>query len=269
MTDLAGRIAWVTGAGSGIGEASALALAGAGATLVLTGRRSEPLDAVAARIAASGGTAVVQPGDLTRPEMAGGIVAEVVRRFGRLDLLVNNAGLNIAARAWRDLTPASIDAVLHGNLSAAFYCAAAALEPMRRQRDGLLIHTASWAGKYVSPVSGPAYTAAKHAVVAMSQSINVEEYRERDPVDRGAAGRGRDPDPRQAARAAEHAEERAAMLQPRGPRRAGAVHRHAAAGRVPQRGDDQPDDEPHVWDVTGGGHAGRDLPLSLVERGRG
>ena len=214
MTDLAGRIAWVTGAGSGIGEASALALAGAGATLVLTGRRSEPLDAVAARIAASGGTAVVQPGDLTRPETAGGIVAEVVRRFGRLDLLVNNAGLNIAARAWRDLTPASIDAVLHGNLSAAFYCAAAAMEPMRRQRDGLLIHTASWAGKYVSPVSGPAYTAAKHAVVAMSQSINVEEYRSGIrstavlPAEVATPILDRRPVP-------PNAEERAAMLQPR------------------------------------------------------
>ncbi len=178
MTDLAGRVAWVTGAGSGIGEASALALAGAGATLVLTGRRTEPLDAVAAAISAAGGTAVALPGDLTRPETAGGIVAETLRRFGRLDLLVNNAGLNIAARAWRDLTPGSIDTVLQGNLSAAFYCAAAALEPMRRQRDGVLIHTASWAGKYISPVSGPAYTAAKHAVVAMSQSINVEEFRD-------------------------------------------------------------------------------------------
>ena len=177
MAELGGRVAWVTGAGSGIGEAACLALAGAGAGIVLTGRRSGPLDAVADRIASSGGTALVLPGDLTRPEAAGEIVAEIERRFGRLDLLVNNAGLNIAARAWRDLVPGSIDTVLQGNLSAAFYCAAAALGPMRRARDGQLIHTASWAGKYISPVSGPAYTAAKHAVVAMSQSINVEEYR--------------------------------------------------------------------------------------------
>ncbi len=213
MTDLAGRIAWVTGAGSGIGKASALALAGAGATLVLTGRRTEPLDAVAARISAAGGTAVVLPGDLTRPETAGGIVAEALRRFGRLDFLVNNAGLNIAARAWRDLTPSSIDTVLQGNLSAAFYCAAAALEPMRRQRDGVLIHTASWAGRYISPVSGPAYTAAKHAVVAMSQSINVEEYRSGIrstavlPAEVATPILDRRPVP-------PNADERAAMLQP-------------------------------------------------------
>ncbi len=177
MAELTGRVAWITGAGSGIGEAAALALGGAGATLVLTGRRPEPLAAVAQRSEAAGGRAMALPGDLTRPGTAGEIVAEVERRFGRLDMLVNNAGLNIAARAWRDLTPDSIDTVIGGNLSAAFYCAAAALAPMRRQRDGLLIHTASWAGKYISPISGPAYTAAKHAVVAMSQSINVEEYR--------------------------------------------------------------------------------------------
>lgn len=177
MAELSGKVAWVTGAGSGIGEAACLALAGAGAAIVLTGRRAAPLEAVAARVASAGGTASCLPGDLTHAATAGEIVAEIERRFGRLDILVNNAGLNIAARAWRDLTPGSIDTVLQGNLSAAFYCAAAALAPMRRARDGVLIHTASWAGRYISPVSGPAYTAAKHGVVAMSQSINVEEYR--------------------------------------------------------------------------------------------
>ena len=213
MAGLDGTIAWVTGAGSGIGEAAALALAGAGAILTLTGRRREPLDAVVATISAAGGTAMALPGDLTRPETAGAVVGEVLSRFGRLDILVNNAGLNIAARAWRDLTPDSIDAVLQGNLSSAFYCAAAALEPMRRQRDGVLIHTASWAGKYISPVSGPAYTAARHAVVAMSQSINVEEYRNGIqstallPAEVATPILDRRPVP-------PSAEERAAMLQP-------------------------------------------------------
>ena len=176
-TPLAGRVAWVTGAGSGIGEAASLALAKAGASIVLTGRRPEPLEAVVARILEAGGTALSMPGDLTESATAARIVGEIERRFGRLDLLVNNAGLNIAKRAWADLTPEGIDTLLHGNLSAAFYCSAAALHPMRRAKDGVLIHTASWAGKYISPLSGPAYTAAKHAVVAMSQSINVEEFR--------------------------------------------------------------------------------------------
>ena len=176
MSELTGKVAWITGAGSGIGEAAALALAGAGATVILTGRRPDPLRIVADRVGGAGGVAHPMPGDLTRPETARDIVAEIERRFGRLDLLVNNAGLNIGPRSWRDLTPDGIDTVIHGNLSAAFYCVVAALRPMRQSGGGVLIHTASWAGKYIHPVSGPAYTAAKHAVVAMSQSLNMEEY---------------------------------------------------------------------------------------------
>jgi NADP-dependent 3-hydroxy acid dehydrogenase YdfG len=176
MESLVGKIAWVTGAGSGIGQAIAAALAGAGCTTVLTGRRLDALEQTADGIARKGGAAWPRAGDLTQSETAGTIVAEIEERFGRLDILVNNAGINLAERAWRDLTTARIDSVIQSNLSAAFYCAAAAMHPMRRARQGLLIHTASWAGKFIHPVSGPVYTAAKHAVIAMSQSINMEEY---------------------------------------------------------------------------------------------
>jgi len=175
--NLDGKVAWVTGAGSGIGRAAALALAGAGATVVATGRRPDALKETVDAIAAAGGTAAAITGDLAKGPTAGAIVSEIDRRFGRLDVLVNNAGGNIAERAWLSLTPERIDALIAGNLSAAFYCAAAAMHPMRRAQRGLLVHTASWAGKFIHPVSGPAYTAAKHAVVAMSQSINMEEYR--------------------------------------------------------------------------------------------
>ena len=176
MAQLDGKVAWVTGAGSGIGEAASLALAKAGAKVVLTGRREEALQAVAARIEAMGGTAVVAAGDVSKSALATATVETIDARFGRIDILVNNAGSNIAARRWDQLSFEGIDQVLNTNLSAAFYCAAAALKPMRRQRDGVLIHTASWAGKYIGPLSGPTYTAAKHAVVAMSQTINMEDY---------------------------------------------------------------------------------------------
>ncbi|MBX3567060.1 MAG: SDR family NAD(P)-dependent oxidoreductase [Rhizobiaceae bacterium] len=177
MSVLNGRVAWVTGASSGIGQAAAFALAGAGATVVATGRRADALRDTVERIEAAGGTALAIAGDLAEAATAGRIVGEVDRRFGRLDVLVNNAGGNIAARSWEKLTTEGIDTLINGNLSAAFYCAAAAMHPMRRAGQGLLIHTASWAAKFIHPVSGPAYTAAKHAVVAMSQSINMEEYR--------------------------------------------------------------------------------------------
>jgi NADP-dependent 3-hydroxy acid dehydrogenase YdfG len=96
-------------------------------------------------------------------------------KFGRLDILVNNAGLNIAERSWAKLSSAGAVEVLDGNLASAFHCVIAALPMMRAQQDGVLIHTASFAGRWVSPLSGSAYTAAKHGVVAMSHSINMEE----------------------------------------------------------------------------------------------
>ena len=175
MAHLQGKVAWVTGAASGIGEATALTLAAEGATVVLTGRRVAPLEDVARRIREAGGTAHVQAGDLGASAVVHRIADWIGSELRRLDVLVNNAGLNITARAWHDLQPDGVDAVVQANLSAAFYCAMAALRLMRPQRDGVLIHTASLAGRFVSPLSGPAYTAAKHAVVAMSHSINMEE----------------------------------------------------------------------------------------------
>jgi NADP-dependent 3-hydroxy acid dehydrogenase YdfG len=172
---LDGKVAWITGAGSGIGEAAALKLAEAGATLVLTGRRRAPLESVAARIAAMGGTAEIQPADLTDAAAVAATGAFIGDRFGRLDILVNNAGLNITPRRWSVLTPEGIDELVRGNLSSAMYCVTVALPFMRAQRDGVLIHTASMAGRLISPMAGPGYIAAKHGVVAMSHSINAEE----------------------------------------------------------------------------------------------
>lgn len=175
MARLQGKVAWVTGAGSGIGEAAALKLAEGGATLVLTGRRRDPLEAVAARVAAMGGVAEVQPADLMDPAAVKAVGAFIGSRFGRLDILVNNAGLNILPRRWAVLSTDGVDELIRGNLSSAMYCVTVALPFMRAQRDGVLIHTASMAGRNVSPLSGPGYTAAKHAVVAMSHTINMEE----------------------------------------------------------------------------------------------
>ena len=174
MGQLAGKIAWITGAGSGIGAAAAAVLAAEGAAVVLTGRRPEPLHEVAERIAAAG-TAVVEPADVADAAAVERIAARIRERFGRLDILVNNAGLNVLERDWARLRPSAVDEVIRADLSSAFYCVIAALPMMRAQRDGVLIHTASLAGRFVGPLSGPTYTAAKHGVVAMSHSINMEE----------------------------------------------------------------------------------------------
>jgi NADP-dependent 3-hydroxy acid dehydrogenase YdfG len=176
MGQLDGKVAWVTGAGTGIGEAGAKALAREGASVVLSGRRREPLEAVARAIETTGGRAVVEPGDMTDAKRVTEIAESIRERFGRLDILVNNAGNNVKERSWKELTPERIDTVIDANLSSAFYCAWAALPMMREQKDGVLIHTASWAGRYVSVLSGPGYTAAKHGVVAMSHELNMEEF---------------------------------------------------------------------------------------------
>jgi NADP-dependent 3-hydroxy acid dehydrogenase YdfG len=169
---LAGKVAWVTGAGSGIGEAAALRLAEAGAAVVLTGRRREPLEATAAAIVAKGGAATVAPADVQNAVE----VRAVAATLARCDILVNNAGLNVPNRTWEQMTTEGTDTVLGVNLNGAFYTSLAVLPIMRAQKDGLLIHTASWAGRFVSKLAGAAYSVAKHGVVAMSESINREEF---------------------------------------------------------------------------------------------
>lgn len=175
MARLAGKIAWITGAGSGIGEAAALALAEEGATTVLTSRTRDGLERVAARIKQQGGEAHVQPANLMDSRQVQSIGGYIKDTFGRLDILVNNAGLNIRDRHWDKLTPEGIDELVNGNLTQALYCVTVALPFMRAQKDGVLIHTSSMAGRFIGGFSGPIYGAAKHGVVAMSHSINMEE----------------------------------------------------------------------------------------------
>jgi NADP-dependent 3-hydroxy acid dehydrogenase YdfG len=175
VRDLKGKIAWVTGAGTGIGEAAAVALAREGATVVLTGRRRQPLEVAAERIMEASGKTVVRPADVTDAAAVGKIAEGIRAELGRLDILVNNAGSNIPDRSWQRLKPEGIDKVLQANLASAFYVAQAVLPIMRAQKDGVLIHTSSWAGRWIGPVSGPVYTAAKHGMVAMSHTINLEE----------------------------------------------------------------------------------------------
>jgi NADP-dependent 3-hydroxy acid dehydrogenase YdfG len=175
MGKLEGKIAWVTGAGTGIGEGAALALASEGATLVLTGRRTAPLKAVAAQIKAAGGEAHVKPGDMTDAVAVQGIADWIGKKLKRLDVFVANAGINILDRHWTTMTPAGADTVLHGNLDSVFYGALAVLPMMRKQGGGQIIVTASMAGRWIGLMSGPAYVAAKHGVVAACHTINMQE----------------------------------------------------------------------------------------------
>jgi NADP-dependent 3-hydroxy acid dehydrogenase YdfG len=171
MRDLHGLVAWVTGAGTGIGEAAAAALAAEGMTVVLSGRRQDKLEAVAERLGDDAEVAVLDVAD--QPAVAA-VAAGIVERHARIDVLVSSAGLNVPNRNWHRLTPADWDKVIRVDLDGAFYCAHAVLPTMIAQGDGLIVNISSWAGKHVSVVTGPAYTAAKHAMNAMNESINME-----------------------------------------------------------------------------------------------
>jgi NADP-dependent 3-hydroxy acid dehydrogenase YdfG len=169
---LKGKIAWITGAGSGIGRAAAHALAAEGASLVLTGRRRPNLEETAKN---TGTDTLIQDGDVTDASRVSEIAREIENVFGRLDIVVNNAGTNIVRRKFSELTPEGIDELVETNLSSALYCVIAALPMMKANRNGLFIHIGSRAGRFWDGPSGGGYIAAKSALIAMSHSINREE----------------------------------------------------------------------------------------------
>lgn len=175
MRDLKGKVAWITGAGSGIGAGTALAYAGVGMRLVLSGRRAGELQQVAEQVAARGGSARVAVLDVSDAEAVQAVADSIAAQEGRLDVLVNSAGLNVRERNWKHLQRAGWDQVLRIDLDGTFYCCHAALPMMRAQGDGLIINVSSWAGKHVSTMTGPAYSAAKFGVNAMTESLNIEE----------------------------------------------------------------------------------------------
>ena len=174
---IADEVAWVTGAGSGIGQAGAVSLAKAGAKLVLSGRRREPLEETAGMIRDAGRTALVAPADMRDAAQVQAVAKRIEAELGRCDILVNSAGVNVKNRSWSEIDPEGFDTVVEADLSGPFYACAAVLPMMRARKSGLIIQISSWAGRYVSKLTGPAYSAAKHGLVALSESLNQEECR--------------------------------------------------------------------------------------------
>lgn len=168
MPDLTGRVAVVTGASRGIGRAVARELATSGAR-VLAGAREQHADAVAAEITAGGGTAHAVSVDVMDSASIRRMISTALDRFGRVDVLVNNAGIardQLLVRMKRD----EWDAVLATNLTAAFTCAQAALRPMLKQRFGRIINISSVVGQMGN--AGQAnYAASKAGVIGLTKSL--------------------------------------------------------------------------------------------------
>lgn len=175
MQSIDGKTAWVTGAGTGIGRAGAQALAAAGVTVYLSGRRVPELEAVAAKITAAGGKAHVAPLDIVDADGCYATVDRIVKEQGRLDIVVNSAGLNRPKRRWKDVDQESFHTIVDVDLKGAFNVCHAAIKVMRPQRDGVIINVSSMASQGRSGgVSGFAYAAAKHGMNVMNESINDE-----------------------------------------------------------------------------------------------
>jgi NADP-dependent 3-hydroxy acid dehydrogenase YdfG len=169
---LADRVVAITGASSGIGEATALALAAAGAKVALAARRTDRLEEIAARIAADGGEALAIPTDVADEAQANAFVAAAAERFGRLDALVNNAGVmqlgpieGAPTEEWRRMVDVNVFGVL--------YCTHAALPIMREAGGGHIVNVSSVGGKVVGTWSG-VYSLTKFGLGAFTEALRRE-----------------------------------------------------------------------------------------------
>jgi len=177
MAAFVGKVAWMTGAGTGIGRAGALMFAREGAAVALIGRRRDKLDEVATEIQALGRTAMVEALDVADRAKVGEAADRLLKQLGRVDFLVNNAGINVLDRRLDEISAANWDYILAVNLTGAFNMVQAVMPTMRAQRDGLIINVASTAAKRVSGVAGIAYSASKFGMLGMSLSLTQEAWK--------------------------------------------------------------------------------------------
>jgi NADP-dependent 3-hydroxy acid dehydrogenase YdfG len=169
---IADKVVAITGASSGIGEATALELAGRGAVVVLGARRADRLEGLVDRIRASGGRAEAVTMDVTRREDAQRLVDTAVQTFGRLDVLVSNAGVAKTSLV-RDLDVEGWDAMIDLNVRGVLYGIAAALPVFRAQGSGHLVTTVSTAGLQISPTMA-VYAGTKNAVRTLLEALRQE-----------------------------------------------------------------------------------------------
>jgi NAD(P)-dependent dehydrogenase (short-subunit alcohol dehydrogenase family) len=169
------KFALVTGGGAGIGKASALALAKAGWHVAVTGRRPEPLQAVAREIEAHGRRALAKPCDVSDPAQVRALFDAVQAEFGRLDLLFNNAGVGAPGVPMDELTFEQWKSVVDANLTGSFLCAQNAMRLMKQQQPqgGRIVNNGSISATAPRPNSAP-YTATKHAITGLTKSIALD-----------------------------------------------------------------------------------------------
>ena len=167
-----GKVAIVTGASSGIGLATALALAKAGAKVAAGARRTDRLESLEKQIKDSGGEVMIQRLDVTKKSDCDAFVDSVVKKWGTVDILINNAGL-MPLSFFKNLKVDEWDLMIDVNIKGVLYCTAAAIPHMIAKKSGHIVNISSVAGRVVFP-AGSVYCATKHAVAAFSEGIRQE-----------------------------------------------------------------------------------------------
>lgn len=175
-SDLTGQVAVVTGATSGIGAATARSLAAAGAKVVVSGRRADRLASLAAELEAEGHEVRSVVADLGTNEGAQAVVDAAVSAFGRLDVLVNNAGVMFLSPI-DDADPADWEAMIRVNLLGVMYASRAALPHMRQQKSGHIVNVSSVSGRFAGPTQG-GYNASKWGVNGFSEALRREVHQD-------------------------------------------------------------------------------------------
>ena len=171
---LDGKVCIITGGGSGIGRASAILMAEEGAAVIAVGRTASKVEAVRDEIAASGGTAEAYGIDVGDEERVSGMVNEVLAKYGRVDVLVNNAGHSSPRRMLLTTTADDLRSVYESNLVGSVFCAQAVTPSMKEAGEGTIINVSSMAGVSASPLAGMSYSAAKAAVINFTAFLNAE-----------------------------------------------------------------------------------------------
>lgn len=173
LFDLKGRTALITGGSKGLGYAMAAGLASAGAEVMLVSRHAEEAKTAAASLPRDFGAKAIGYGaDVTLPDQVDGMIAAAVKEFGKIDILINSAGINIRGPV-AELTPEQFDQVMNVNVKGTWLCCRAVVTGMRERRWGRIINLASALG-LVGLAGRTPYTASKGAVIQMTRTLALE-----------------------------------------------------------------------------------------------